>query len=755
MKLTGTFLVLLTAGVYGVSVREALHSPTVDNAEDGVVLPQSNRNGWVNPEDLAPMPQCIAQQDHSTWLKTMTGCTSKRCTNHFGIICTHHQWLTQLSCFSNAFSTDMVASYLPYCGRSILAKAQLYHWIHEITGRTWLVDVGDANGLQALSPASLAKGYAAVDILDKAPTCLTGSASAVSLEPFQHVIASCGFTSTTQHTGNADRPWEYSERLRSMTALDFETVGYDLVHHSIKDGDYFDKECFCGAYSLDLQNEPCSDSESLEFTKERLWIHATCGSMSLPDSWMDTLKTTKFAYIPIEKWHWPKCVSDMPKQVTELTDQCATDACEIDSSGFCKVKPAVDRACVCRGISYHSCGGSCHIFEGRIDYTKWLHNLCSNVEDWHGLPDNWRQLTVPTPIEMIPWRWTLKPSINSEMANTTHLDHSKASETCPSNDWKLGSISLISIASYLAVLLSYITGKDKGSRGIAWYSHPWGWMCKGTVIATLQVTANWFNALIVQSTSGYEDVPVIQLMLLWSSMPRFTWLSILVIGLQSSGMVGFSATASLLFAELILQFLSSYHMLMTVNYGRQHNFYLGGIGEAERWDSAETMYAGALMWLIIIGVGLVHLVRTVRRLDRLVGSDILNQPDWQTIGDTTSMSRKKWRARRRRLIDDYAQGRMDKPIGSEESLLTSGMGGDQIVYGTFSAQSRQKWGYPTASMVFYAETVMLLLLLWISQWFFWGGFIGLSVEEFCPPRLGVLMSVWVAFSTMSALIVVI
>ncbi|KAJ5729801.1 uncharacterized protein N7483_004309 [Penicillium malachiteum] len=299
------------------------------------MLPQDNRGGWVNPEDLSPMPQCIAQQDQSAWLSTMTKCTKRRCTRHFGVICTHHQWLTQLSCLSTSFSPDVIASYLPYCDRSILAKAQLYSWIRTITGRTWMVEVGDANGLQNLSPSSLAEGYAAVDIISNAPKCLTGSTSSVSREPFRYVIASCGFTSTSQDTGNAARPWEYSGSLHSMVALDFETVGYDLVGARIKDGDYFDKDCFCGVFTINLEQEPCTRSEKLDITKECLWINATCGSTSLPDGWADTLMTTQFSFIPIEDWQWPMCVADMPKDVIELTDQCATDACEVDSSGYC------------------------------------------------------------------------------------------------------------------------------------------------------------------------------------------------------------------------------------------------------------------------------------------------------------------------------------------------------------------------------------------------------------------------------------
>lgn len=720
-----------------ISTTEALHTATVNsNGEGRTLTPRNNYNGWVNPEDLTPMPHCIAQQDQSTWLSTMTKCTSKRCTSHFGVICTHQQWLTQLSCLSIGFSSDVIEGYLPYCGRSVLAKAQLYLWIRNITGRTWLVDVGDANGLQNLSPASLAEGYAAVDVIYNAPTCLTGSVSALSMEPFQHIMASCSFTSTTQHTGNAARPWEYSEFLRSMIALDFETVGYNLVRRSIGYGDYFDKECFCSTFTIDPKKEPCSGPGpgQIDLTKERLWINATCGSTYLPDNWTDILKTTEFACIPIEDWHWPMCVEDMPKQVIELTDQCATDACELDSSGYCKVKRAVDRACFCRDINYDSCGGSCQIFETRIYYIRWLHDLCGNGQDWHGLPDNWRQLAAPTPLDMIPWRWTIKPSNDSNVAYITRLGSIRATETCASNEWKLGSFALVNIATFLAAFLSQRTSIHRIARGFLWHPHQWCWFFKGTLIAALQLFANWFNMFLIQKTPGYEDVPVIQLMLLWCSIPRLAWLTILLIGVQPFEAMNFSAAASSLFAEMILQFLSSYYMVMTVNYGREHDFYLGGLERAERGRSAKIMYAGALMWLIIISLALIQLMRATRRMNRLTGSGSLDLPKWQRGKQTTSNIAEELMAQLSelctRLREKLANYWMDKSRSSEETPLTSSEGGDYMVYGTFSVKGQNNWVSQKASVELYTAMAISMLLLWIAQWLFWGGFIGFSSDEY-------------------------
>ncbi|KAK2759106.1 hypothetical protein FQN54_003205 [Arachnomyces sp. PD_36] len=742
MKISITYLVLLTAWVYEVAARGLLHTSrpaTVSShGEDLTLTPLNNYNGWVNPEDLTSMPQCIAQQNQSTWLRTMTECTSKRCTSHFGFICTHHQWLTDLSCLSIGFSPDIIEGYLPYCGRSVLAKAQLYRWVHNITGRTWLVDVGDANGLEDLSPNSLAEGYATFDVTYNAPTCLTSSVSSLSMEPFQHAMASCSFTGTTQHTGNAARPWEYSESLQSMIALDSETVGYSLISNNVGYGHYFDIECFCSAFTIDSKKEPCSESGQIDLTKERLWVNATCGSTSLPDNWTDILETTEFAAIPMEDWHWPMCVADMPKQVTELTNKCATDACELDSSGYCKDKRAVDRACFCHGISYDSCGGSCHIFETRIDYIKWLHGICGDVQDWHGLPDNWRQLTAPTVLDIIPWRWTLKPSNDSIIAHTTRLRSIRTTETCASKDWKLGSIALVNIAAVLTAFLSQKTSMQPIARRFLWHLHSWNWFFKGTLIATLQLLATWLTVFLVQKTPGYEDVPFIELMLLWSSMPRLTWLPVLLIGVQPFDSIGFSAVASSLFAEIILTCFSSYYIVMTINYGWEHNFYLGGLENAQRRGPAKMMYAGALMWLIVIILAFVQVMRTTRKNNRLTRSGSSDLLAWQRSKQATSNMAEELMAqfneRCTRLSKQLTHYWMYGRPGSDETPLRSNEGRGCMVYGTFSMEGQIKWASQIASVELYAATIIGMLLLWISQWLFWAGFIGLSSEEYVLPQ---------------------
>jgi len=42
-----------------------------------------------------------------------------------------------------------------------------------------------------------------------------------------------------------------------MTALGLVTVGYDLTGGYIGEGNFFGKDCFCGAFTMDLKQEPC------------------------------------------------------------------------------------------------------------------------------------------------------------------------------------------------------------------------------------------------------------------------------------------------------------------------------------------------------------------------------------------------------------------------------------------------------------------------------------------------------------------
>jgi hypothetical protein len=668
-----------------------------------------DRNDWVNPETLPPMPQCIAQQDQAVWLHTMTQCMWRQCTRHFTWICTQHEWLIQRSCLSTGFSPDVIKQYLRYCSRSMLAKAQLYQWIHGITGRTWLVDVGDTIELQSLSPASLAQGHAALDVTNKAPTCLKDSASASSKELFQHVLASCSFTAHAQHTGNSARPWEYSGALHSLIALDSETVGYDLTQRMIAHGEFFDKHCFCENFSIDLTAEPCS-GPGFAMTRERLWMTATCGSTSLPKNYTDGLQTTPFDYIPIKNWHWPACVDDIPKEVIRLVDQYETDACDIDSSGYCISARAVDRARFCREVSYDTCKGSCHVFEKRIEYVEWLHNLCGGVEGWYGLPKHWAQLAAPTRLDMMPWKWSVKPfgdvsPVSDELPNSA--------QTCTSTKWKLDSLVAINTIPLLIAFLASRHGAGRSTLLRLQFPHPTSWRLRGFIIAALHLLANALIALIAQTTPGYANIPTLNLILLWCSLPRLTWCTIF---LRPRSL---TTIPSNLFAETLLQTLTAFAMLSTLNYGWEHNFYTNNMVRLNSFWSAKVMYASALMWLLVVIVTLALLLTTP--------SGAKSAPSSQNLAKALARFNKQWTCVEHAILRYWLF--TTKGALEEELLLPSH--GNHTTYGTLPSAERTN-----DSVVISSTTVRMCVIVSISmallcaaQCMFWVGFIELSLNE--------------------------
>ncbi|RAR13368.1 isocitrate dehydrogenase subunit 2 mitochondrial precursor [Stemphylium lycopersici] len=742
MKILSALLVLLAGAVCQEVVQgnAPLHpdNPPLSE-EDLTLIPLVNRHGWVNPEDLMAMPQCIAQQDQSTWLEALTKCTHRQCTRHFGpAICTHHQWLTQLSCLSTAFSPEVISEYAAYCGRSVLAKAQLFEWVRAVTDRTWLVEAGDTNGLQSLSPNSLAKGYAAISVIDKAPACLRDSTCTSSLEPFDRIMASCSFEATSRHTGNAGRPWEYRESSRSMVALDYEIVGYDATHRSIRYGEYFEKQCFCKTFNAESATSDCA-GPGLDLTREWLWMNATCGSAGLPSNWKKELKTTVYDYIPVEDWRWPQCVDSMPAETIALADQCTTDACEIDADGYCTVVRAVDRACYCHKISYNTCKGACHVFETRIDYVKWLHGLCGDGHEWKALPPDWRRLGTITTLDMIPWTWFTDPNGDSKLAVGKHSENSEAGRACASTEWKYLSLILINMATLFVGLMRPKVGSGSSRFD---YENEFSWFSRGLGMAALTLAANGINAFLVISTPGYEDAPMIELALLWCSLPRLTWLILLLVGVQPFKRSIFSAAASCLVAECVLQALSASFLFTTVTYGFEHAFYSRYMAKLAASPSAQWMYFGAFAWLLVMVVTVVPLLQTLFGSIRSHRSTEAKTTNSSLAGQMGRPLVERWTW----LEEKLAVYWIDKDWDLEETPLMNVRGHTYAVYGTLPVKGPDNRSNKRGAVRLTLVVITSTFFLWVAQGVFWVGFIGLTAEEFCPPNLGLLTVSWMVSS---------
>jgi hypothetical protein len=716
MKLQSIIYPLLVLGASGVALTDTTHDPSgpydLELHDEDIPTIQKNHGGWVNPEDLSPMPQCIAQQDQTRWLSAMTKCTRHRCTHHF-IFCTHYQWLTELSCLSTEFSPSTISPYVEYCSRSVLAKAQLAAWIQRIAGRNWLVHVGDTNGLHDLSPRSLTQGYEIIGIEKKAPTCLRKAKSQFS-EPFDHVLGSCAFTGTTLHQGNAARPWEYSTARKSMTALSFDTAGYDLISWYIFPGEYFDKECFCNNFLIDPQHEPCLGQ--LDLTKERLWLHAICGPSKLPEDWKNSLKILGIEYIPLLRWAKSSNIPDMPQSVGEFAEQCKTEACNTDPQGFCQVEPAIDRTCVCRKLDYSLCEGPCQNFESRTQYVLWLAKLCDNVEDWHGLPKDWHDILSPRPRDMIPWRWNLRPENEKDTK-------------CPSYWAKIGSLAFVNLATALAVYFG-----ERCCRNVkALEPHPKSpvWVLQGLVLASVQLLGHWIVFNIIQRTPGYDYISAVQIMLLLCSLPRLGWLVIAPKKIDRSESKDLTAACSALYAEVFLQIPNLYYMTVIVSYGLRHGFYFGVLPNTNLGYYTRLMYGGALLWVVVVALMVILIITVLRPI--LATSSSMNRTAnniWDCENDErTAMNNKAF---------------SDDPLGERQRGGLPKMSN----YGTMPVPAADK-PYQSLREPHLSLSLFLslgFLLLFLAQWLVWIGFVLVSDADYCPPLLDILTFVWTASS---------
>ena len=264
-------------------------------------------------------------------------------------------------------------------------------------------------------------------------------------------------------------------------------------------------------------------------------------------------------------------------------------------------------------------------------------------------------------------------------------------------------------------------------RSIGWhYAYPRSWFVPGLVMAALHISANWINAVLVNATAGYEATSTVQLTLLWCSMPRLTWSTVLLAVLRPFRKTTVYTVASCLFAEIILQALSAVPMIQTINYGREHSFYSQGMARLGAAPSAQYMYAGAAIWLVVIIVTSVLLLQAAR--------GVIAQPESQTRQPSAPTVARELMAPfndqlggfEQRLAHYWLDGSQDL---EEERPLVHGRGQIYVNHGTFPTKGCDTCRTRTRTVRVTLITLTSMLLLWVAQWMFWAGFIDISSDE--------------------------
>jgi hypothetical protein len=165
-------------------------------------------------------------------------------------------------------------------------------------------------------------------------------------------------------------------------------------------------------------------------------------------------------------------------------------------------------------------------------------------------------------------------------------------------------------------------------------------------------------------------------------------------------------------------------MFMTINYGREHNFYFGALDGADKGDSAKTMYAGALLWLLVIVTALLQFTRAFRAINTAASSDV---PKWQG----------------RESMPTTISGEMAAQLNEHCALLGENMrrqSARPANYGTVPNKLYDEHVSGRGMVEPYVFTVGIMFLLWVAQWLFWSGFIGVSSDEYVSHRTNIFTS---------------
>ena len=566
-------------------------------------------NNWVQPTKILDTPGCTKAGNDSDGCPKpldLVQCTSIQCTKSLFGGCMERENLTNTACLCNKYSSDSCKA----CDRGGVARQRWFRWLNATCS-----SVSGWSGL----PANWDSQTSSLDVIPVGNFTdayyYRGDAPFYTLNYSQPACANntCPPFSGCLANGS-DIPWLYSNSVL-----------------------YLDRSCMCTSPVADFSNTCTGCTSPLERTRLLTWYNATCynatGFSDTSSEWAKDLLLIDQNHLVQSELIWPDCVggSACTPSLNDTEVECTSTRCKPGSDGNCVETLAVERACFCKDLSYgKSCNGTCELVWERQDYLNWLNTTCSPVAGWSGLPANWTQLLNVQDAELLPWHWEVQtPDYFANASNATHLANDTNSTTdaearpqCPSTAAKIGVYAAVNAAiAILVPILGRRTVIHRLTFGV--FGNPWSrsWLITGSLSIGLQIGSNVLNAYMVTQVPGFAQVPIGDLTLLWCTRPRLAWLVIALLPVQSAEAMYFSVAASCLAAELVLQLVGSVYMGYATNYARQQRFYLAGALDSSPYRTdARIMYAGSLLWLVVIGFALFAAAWSVLRVNDHISS---------------------------------------------------------------------------------------------------------------------------------------
>jgi hypothetical protein len=201
----------------------------------------------------------------------------------------------------------------------------------------------------------------------------------------------------------------------------------------------------------------------------------------------------------------------------------------------------------------------------------------------------------------------------------------------------------------------------------------------------------------------------------------------LQISVQRLKAPGISALAGFSLAEVIIQVITLFSMLLTAKYGLEHNLYLRSLEYSERGIYARSMYIGALMWLVVFVVEASLVLALIYefnfRDEEKPISDIIEKLEGLLSMHLTPAQKTSGCTR----------------TGGTNSIegrpLLSNNGGNRTMDVTIKSENKSHRDSRMMAMSFSLILAISLPVLYASQWIFWVGFIGLSSERYVNDSL--------------------